>query len=53
MNEYEVVQSMINFVEAKERAIQSGKLGTPTQSKSDTVKSILDELERVMTDENK
>lgn len=51
MNEQEIVQAMIDFVEKKEREVQNGKLGSTTQ-KSDTVKSILDELERVMADEN-
>lgn len=53
MNEQEIIQHMIEFVEAKERQIQTNKLASATQSKSDVVKSILDELERVSTNENK
>lgn len=51
MNEREIVDSMITFVEEKERQNQLNKL-TADQAKSDIVKSILDELERVSTDEN-
>ena len=39
------------FVEEKERQLQLSKL-TAEQAKSDVVKSILDELERVSADEN-
>ena len=49
MNEREIVNNMIAFVEEKER--QLSKL-TAEQAKSDIVKSILDELERVSADEN-
>lgn len=51
MNEQKIVQAMIDFVEKKEREVQNGKLSS-TPQKSDIVKSILDELERVMADEN-
>ena len=51
MNEREIVDSMITFVEEKERQNQLNKL-TADQAKSDIVKSILNELERVSTDEN-
>ena len=51
MNEREVVNNMIAFIEQKERELQLNKL-TANQSKSDIVKSILDELERVCVDEN-
>lgn len=46
MNEQEVVRQMIRFIEQKERQLQTSKLA-PDQAKSDVVKSILDELERV------
>ena len=51
MNDQEIVNKMIDFVEEKERQHQLSKLGTE-QAKSDIVKSILDELERVSTDED-
>ena len=51
MNEREIVNNMIAFVEEKERQLQLSKL-TAEQPKSDVVKSILDELERVSADEN-
>ena len=51
MNEREIVDKMITFVEEKERQNQLGKL-TADQAKSDIVKSILDELERVSADED-
>ena len=51
MNERNVVNKMISFIEEKERQLQLNKL-TADQAKSDIVKSILDELERVSADEN-
>ena len=51
MNEREIVDKMITFVEEKERQNQLNKL-TADQAKSDIVKSILDELERVSADED-
>ena len=51
MNERDIVNKMISFIEEKERQLQLSKL-TADQAKSDIVKSILDELERVCADEN-
>ena len=51
MNEREIVDKMITFIEDKERQLQLNKL-TAEQAKGDIVKSILDELERVSADEN-
>ena len=51
MNEQQIVQHMIAFIENKERQVQNSKLGSATQSKNDVVKSIMEELERV-TNEN-
>ena len=51
MNERDIVNKMISFIEEKERQLQLNKL-TADQAKSDIVKSILDELERVSTNEN-
>ena len=52
MNDADIAKQMINFIEEKERQLQISKLSVE-QSKSDVVKSILDELERVTTDEDK
>ncbi len=51
MNEAEIASKMISFIEDKERQLQVSKLSVD-QSRSDVVKSILDELERVTSDEN-
>ena len=51
MNERDVVNKLIFFIEEKDRQLQLSKL-TADQAKSDIVKSILDELERVSADEN-
>ena len=51
MNEREIVDKMIVFIEERERQNQLGKL-TADQAKGDVVKSILDELDRVSTDED-
>ena len=51
MNEQEIVNKMISFIEEKERQLQLNKLAAD-QAKGDIVKSILDELERVSTYEN-
>ena len=52
MNEHDVVEEMINFIEKKERELQANKLSVDSQAKNDVVKMILDELERA-TDEDK
>ena len=52
MNEHEVVEGMINFIEKKERELQANKMSVDSQVKNDVVKMILDELERA-TDEDK
>lgn len=51
MNESEIASKMIGFIEKKERQLQVNKLSVD-QSRSDVVKAILDELERVTSDEN-
>ena len=48
----EAVESMIQFIESKERELQASKLAA-TQNRTDVVKAILDELERVSNHENK
>lgn len=52
MNEQEIVEYMIDFIEQKERQIASNKLASTAQGKGDAVKAILDELERVTANEN-
>lgn len=52
MNKSSIVDEMIKYIESKERELQSAKL-TETQNRTDVVKSILDELERMTSDENK
>ena len=52
-NEHDVVEEMINFIEKKERELQANKMSVDSQAKNDVVKMILDELERVSTDEDK
>ena len=47
----EAVDKMIQFIESKERELQAAKLAE-TQSRTDIVKSILDELDRVTSNEN-
>lgn len=51
MNESEIASKMIAFIEERERQLQVNKLSAD-QSRSDVVKAILDELERVTSDEN-
>lgn len=51
MNESEIASKMIGYIEEKERQLQVNKLSVD-QSRSDVVKAILDELERVTSDEN-
>ena len=53
MNDQEIVQHMIEFVEQKERQSQSNKFITEQQAKNDVVKSIQDELEQVTKNEDK
>lgn len=45
------VDDMIKFIEVKERELQAAKLAE-TQSRTDIVKAILDELDRVTSNEN-
>lgn len=51
MNDSEIANKMIAFIEEKERQLQVNKLSVD-QSRSDVVKMILDELERATSDEN-
>ena len=49
MTETQVVNHMIEFIEQKERKLETDKLVNDNQAKNDIVKSILDELEREMS----
>lgn len=53
MSENDVVVKMIEFVEKKERELQLNKMNADSQAKNDVVKAILDELERVTSNEDK
>jgi len=52
MSENAVVQRMIEFIEKKERQVQAAKFVNDNQVKTSVVKSILDELEREMNNED-
>lgn len=52
MSEEEIIRHMINFVEQQEHQVAINKLASPTQNKGDVVKAILDELEKVTSNEN-
>ncbi len=53
MNENDVVKNMIKFVEDKEHQLQAEKLLGENSAKNDIVKSILDELDKEVANENK
>ncbi|USF28187.1 hypothetical protein N510_003146 [Firmicutes bacterium ASF500] len=52
MNEQETAAHMIRFIEEKERQLQINKMLADPQAKGDVVKAILDELERVIPNED-
>ena len=52
MNEEQQIQHMIEFIEKIERDAQALKVKATQQNKSDTVKAILDELERITDNED-
>ena len=47
-----IIKYMIEFIEEKEKQLQASKFINENQSKSDVVKSIIDELERKIKDED-
>jgi len=53
MNDNEVIENMIRFIKDKEKDYQASKLVSTTVAKTDVVKQIVEELERVTSDENK
>lgn len=52
MNEEMIVNKMITFIEEKERELQANKMSADNHAKTDVVKSIIDELEREIANEN-
>lgn len=52
MNEQNVIDKMIAFIENKERELQANKMGADNHAKNDVVKTIMDELEREIANEN-
>ena len=52
MNEKAVVDKMIAFIETKERELQARKMSADSHAKTDIVKTIMDELEREIANEN-
>lgn len=53
MNENDVVKNMIMFIENKEHQLQAEKMLAENSTKSDVVKSILDELDKEISYEDK
>ena len=53
MNDNAVVKNMITFIEDKEHQLQAEKMLGETSAKNDIVKSILDELDKEVSNENK
>lgn len=53
MNDSGIVNNMIQFIEEKEKQLQAAKLANENQGKTDIVKSILDQLEREIKNEDK
>lgn len=48
----DAVNKMIEFIEEKERQLQTDKMTFDSSTKNDIVKAILDELERVTENED-
>ncbi len=53
MSDNGVVNNMIAFIEEKEKQLQAEKMLGENSAKNDIVKTILDELEREVSNENK
>ena len=52
MNDQEVKQEMIDFIEQKEKELQQEKFLSASQIKNDVVKSIMTKLDEVIKNEN-
>lgn len=46
-----IIESMVKFIEEKEKRLQTDKMMNDNQAKNDIVKSILDELEREINED--
>ena len=53
MTKNDVVNNMIKFIEEKEHQLQADKMLGENSAKNDIVKSILDELDKEVANENK
>ena len=51
MNENDVINNMIKFIEEKERQLQAEKMLGESSAKNDIVKAILDELDKEISKE--
>lgn len=52
MNDQEVKQEMIDFIEQKEKELQQEKFLSASQIKNDVVKSIMTKLDEVIKNED-
>ena len=52
MSEQKIIQHMIDFIEEKERAMQTDFMRSGSKAKTDIVKMILGELESEMKNED-
>ena len=52
MTKEEIVENMIEFIENEERNLQASKIANDNKIKTDIVNSVLEELEREISDEN-
>lgn len=53
MSDNKVVDNMIVYIEKKEKQLQAEKMFGENSAKNDIVKSILDQLEKEVSNENK
>ena len=53
MTKNDVLNNMIKFIEEKEHQLQAEKMLGENSAKNDIVKSILDELDKEVANENK
>lgn len=51
MNENDVITNMIKFIEDKEQQLQAEKMLGESSAKNDIVKTILDELDKEISEE--
>lgn len=53
MSDKKIIDHMVSYIEEKERQLQAEKMSGDNQAKNDIVKSILDELDTEVSNENK